>query len=144
MEVLSFQSAVFRVLNGFSLLERNLGLCISHLKDPTDPASSYEMLQRLSCAGKIKTLRELLDPEMVDVFDAWAESAVSQRAIRNQFAHGCWEYLPLRKESPVGLRLPPWAGDQGFEFSVRALQEIADALESCFHDFMQWRKEHGV
>jgi len=142
-----YQCAVFRVLNCHSLLDLNLGLCIAHLSEPKNPPSAYGALERLSCSGKIEALRKLVPSEMARSLDRWAHTAMNVRAVRNQFAHGVWEYSPLNKSAPVGLRMPPWfaSGDDAeFRFAVSEVETQADEMKACFVTFMEWRRHHSV
>lgn len=142
-----FQCAVFEILNYHSLLDLNLGLCIAHLKNPDSPRSEYANLATPSCAAKIAMLRKLVSPEMTESLELWAQEASRVRALRNQFAHGVWEYLPARESEPIGLRMPPWFvadDDLKCRYSVSDIQSLAQEMKVCFDQFMSWRRAHTV
>ncbi len=147
-EEAKYYRSVVDVLNYHSLLDLNIGLCISHLKYPEDPTKAHKMLGRVSCGAKIEELNKLLQPgDMKLSFEEWACRSPEIRALRNSFAHGVWEYLPLRKTTPVGLKIAAWEpfrdGVQ-HEMSVSELEDIAQEVHDYFQDFMAWRKSYGV
>lgn len=144
---LDYQCAVFNVLNYHSLLDMNLGHCIAHLSKPENPESEYTKIEKMSCSAKIDALRKLSRPEMIDSYEIWAKDASRVRAVRNHFAHGVWEYLPMHPSEPVGLRMPPWYAPVDCikaRYSVEEIQSLAQEIQECFEHFMEWRREHAV
>lgn len=145
----AFHMAVFNVLNVHSLLDLNLGLCLSHLSNFENPREAYEWLGRLSCAQKIEELGRLtVAMPCGSAFDGWREKASAVRALRNRFAHGVWSYLPLSKDAPVQLEVPPWVSrenqDRKWSMSISELELMAQDVQSCFQEFMSWRKKFKV
>jgi hypothetical protein len=60
-----------------------------------------------------------------------------------------WEYLPLRKDAPLGFRIPPWReetimGDNQGNMRIENLEADAARIEKVFNDFMAIRKKYGV
>lgn len=143
-----FHQAVFETLNAFSYLDLNLGLCLSHLKCQEDPQSTYTWLSSMSCAQKIEELEKLVsNSEIGQSYSAWSRSSPRIRAIRNSFAHGVWEYLPTRREKPVGLKLPAWVridAEIPSSLSINELEAMAADLNQHFQEFLEWRRRSGV
>jgi hypothetical protein len=142
-----FHRAVFDILDIHSRLDLNLGLCIVHLTHPEEPSKAYEDLRKLSSFGKIEALRRIVKKETANSFEQWRQNAVEVRAIRNEFAHGVWEYLPANSDAPVGLRMPPWfSRDDRVQarFAVTEIQELALEAKACFDDFVKWRRNWSI
>ena len=141
--------ALFEVMNTHSMLDHNLGLCLSHLRTPGSPTESHKYLSTRSCAQKIDALLELLResfPQAAQSFEAWAEQASSMRAIRNTFAHGSWEILPMR-DRPIGVRIPKWVSNTeeiSNEFTIEEMEDIASQMQAHFRSFMSWRRSNKL
>jgi len=151
-----FTSALARLLKYFNLLEENIGLCIAHLVNSSNPKASYPLLARMTAEQKMDRLREIFvsgeviaDNVSILEFEEWFELAARARSIRNRYVHGHWEYLPMRSQKPVGVRAPAWMREKlGHEaeetMSLTDLEAVVDEMESVFDGFMRIRKKHGL
>ena len=141
-----YHRAVFDVLNITSLLDLNLGFCIAVIEKPGESRSAYSRLSAMSCADKIQHLGMLVcESDSFPSYRSWAKRADTVRAIRNSFAHGVWEYLPLHPDAPIGLETPPWFSDHRPErFSIDEIESTAVEVHEYFTSFMSWREENGV
>ncbi len=109
-------AALEKILRNYNFLELNLGLCLRFLVSPKDPSASHKYLKRVGVTGAIKRLQKLLgECEQVpdtSEFQEWMVHAEEIRHLRNYYVHAAWEYLPLRKEAPLGFRIPPWRNEE--------------------------------
>jgi len=147
-----FEKALVRLIQSFNYIDTNIGLCISHLLNPSDPTKSYPSLAKMTAEKRIKKLKNLLEDTNIAVsenarteFMMWYESAVNVRNIRNRYVHGNWEFLPLRHEHPISVSAPPWMrkplGPLASEsMSLSQLEIIVDEVEDVFQKFMQFRR----
>lgn len=103
-------AALGKIVRNFNLLELNIGLCLRYLENPSAPNASHKFLNKAGMPQAIKRLKKLLDecelvPDTIE-FDEWMVRTEKIRALRNYYVHAIWEYLPLRKEAPLGFRIP--------------------------------------
>ncbi len=151
-----FEKALVRLIRSFNYLDTNVGLCISHLENPSDPVKSYPSLANMTAEQRINRLKRLFESHDIAVEDdaraelvAWYARAAKARATRNRYVHGNWEYLPLRHEKPVGVSAPVWMkkklGPLATEtMSLDELDAVADEVEAALHELTRLRKKHGV
>jgi hypothetical protein len=152
-----FCRAIAKLLRNFNLLDTNIGLCLSHLLEPNDPQSSYPRLSRMTSQARFEELRRLVIegavalPKRTDhaPFEQWFEDATWARELRNRFFHGNWEYLPHRKEGPVGVSAPAWMRERLGLFAeermtLASLEALADRVADIFDRFMQIRRTYGI
>lgn len=141
-----FHRAVFDVLNNHSLLDHNLGLCISFLKNPKNPEATHSWLSTQSFANKISELAKLLGGSSLDSYNDWADRAASMRIRRNSYAHGIWSYLPPQ-ERAVEFLLPNWIlrpDDLPERMTITEVEEMAYEAHNHFKEFMSWRRANNV
>ena len=146
-------AALGKIVRNFNYLELNLGLCLRFLENPGDPEASHKYLNRVSTPQIIERLKKLLDecehiPD-TDEFDEWMVRTEEIRALRNYYIHATWEYLPLRKEAPLGFRIPPWRKEsiQGRDQGIMRIEDLeadADRVELAFKEFMTIREKYSV
>lgn len=151
-----FEKALVRLIQCFNYLDTNVGLCIAHLSEPTEPTKAYSALSNMTAEKRIGRLKELLEASDIDItpnvrreLSVWYENAAHVRSIRNRYVHGNWEFLPLRHEQPVGVSAPPWMKDQlgplaNETMSLEQLEITANEVEAAFKEFMRLRKQLGV
>lgn len=146
-------TALGKILRNFNFLELNLGLCLSFLENPSDPAVSHKYLNREGMPAIIKKLKNLIDecehiPDSHE-FQEWMVRAEEIRVLRNYYVHATWEYLPSRHDAPLAFRIPPWrkerirGSDQG-RMLIEDLEADAHRIEAVFNEFMAIRKKYGV
>jgi len=96
-----------------------------------------------------KHLAECKHISDISAFEIWALRAEEIRPLRNYYVHATWDYLPLRKESPLEFRIPPWrkeqikGGSQG-AMRIEALEADAERIEAVFEEFLSLRRQYGV
>jgi hypothetical protein len=140
--------ALGKILRYFNLLELNLGLCIRWLEHPGEVELSHAWLAKSSVQEKVERFcrlvreRDLLEDQ--SELDAWYQAARDIRELRNFYAHGTWEYLPLCKDAPVGFRIPPWRsesiqGNASPRMTLESLQADAEATQAVFEQFLRLR-----
>jgi len=146
-------SALGKILRNYNYLELNLGLCLRALENASDPSVSHGYLNRVGMPQAIKRLKKLLDEceYLTDTseFTKWMERANEVRVLRNYYAHATWEYLPLRKEAPVGFRIPPWrrekiGGTDRGQIRIEDLEADAERIELVFEEFMAIRRKYHI
>lgn len=151
-----FERALVRLIQNFNYLDLNVGLCLSHLLNPGKAEDSYPLLAKMTTEKRFSRLKKLFDEDgglavkeaQVD-FSEWYQNAMKVRNIRNRYLHGCWELLPLRTQTPVSLRSPPWMKEKlGSSFhetmSIEELETVADEVGSAFNELMRLRKKYRV
>ena len=145
--------ALGKVLRYFNFLELNLGLCIRSLENPEEPEQSHSELYQSSIKGKLKLFKDLLTTKNLITdqkeFDTWYQEVGDARCIRNYYVHGTWEYLPLRKEKPLGFRIPPWRnedlrGETKLTMSLENLEEDAQQIQAVFEKFVILLRKYGI
>lgn len=146
-------AALGKILRNYNALELNLGLCLRQLENPDDPGVSHTYLYRHGMPQVIKKLSNLLAacehiPD-TRAFQQWMTQADEIRRLRNYYVHAAWEYLPRRKEVPLGFRIPPWRkesirGRQQGTLRLADLEADADRIEQALNEFMANRKQYGV
>jgi len=146
-------SALGKILRYFNLLELNLGLCIRILENPREVERSHSWLARSSLQEKVerfaRLVREMNLVKNPKELDAWQQAVLDARSFRNFYVHGCWEYLPRRKEAPVGFRIPPWRSEEikgsgSPKMSLEDLEADARAVQLVFEQFDGLRRKYGV
>lgn len=146
-------SALGKILRYFNLLELNLGLCIRFLENPGEVEISHSWLAKSSVQEKVDRFTKLVrEKELAKdqrELDDWYEAVAKARCLRNYYVHGTWEYLPLRKEAPVGFRIPPWRSEQinGNSLLLMTFEELevdAAVVQSVFEQFAKLRRKYGV
>ena len=146
-------SALGKLLRNFNLLELNLGLCIRHLQHPGEVEKSHPFLTRSSILEKVTRFADLVQERGLAMetgaLAAWCRSVDEAPSLRNFYVHGTWEYLPLRKDSPLSFRLPPWRteslkGSTYPQMTLKDLEEDANAVEAILNDFFRLRESYGV
>ena len=145
--------ALGKILRNYNFLELNVGLCLRCLENPEDPSASHPYLNKVGMPQAILKLKNLLDScdhiNDTSEFQEWMKLAEETRALRNYYVHGTWEYLPLRSDSPLGFRIPPWRKEviNGSSHGVMKLEDLeadADLIELVFNKFMAIRRKYGV
>lgn len=146
-------AALGKIVRNFNFLEMNLGLCLRFLENRSDPSASHSYLNKAGMTQIIKKLKRLLDecehvPDTHE-FNEWMARAETIRSLRNYYVHSTWEYIPLRKEAPLGFMIPPWRKESilGREEGVMRIEDLeADAkrVELVFQEFMKIRKKYGI
>ncbi len=151
-----FGKEVVRLINYFNLIELNVGLCISFLKNPESPSAVYPALSRMSVEKKIDWLKDLLGSGVFDdrtealiEFNRWYERTTGARAIRNRFIHARWEYLGSHLDQPIEVASPAWmreklGGEVTERLSFRELRVIVNDVASIFGELMHLRTKYGV
>jgi len=146
-------SALGKILRYFNLLELNLGLCIRHIENPGLVEQRHSWLAKSSIQEKINLFTRLVREKALakdeQELDRWYNEVSSARCLRNYYVHGTWEYLPWRKEAPVGFRIAPWRSEQirGSSLHTMTLEQLeadATAVQSVFETFARLRREYGV
>ena len=146
-------AALGKILRNFNFLELNVGLCLRILENPDNPSESHRYLNKVGILEAITKLKRLIDKceKISDTseFHKWIEHAEEIRLLRNYYVHATWEYLPLRKDAPLGFRIPPWRkekimGDIQGNMRIEDLEADAERIEEVFNDFMAIRKKYGV
>lgn len=150
-----FAQALVRLLKYFNLLDRNVGLAISFLENPSDAQASYPTLAKMTAEQKLDRLRKLLlerrtvgDSASTSDLERCIEHAHSARSIRNRYIHGDWSILPVKIEKRVVVEAPPWmhvklGSDAREEMSLADLESVVDELEGVFQEFMRIRRKHN-
>ena len=85
----------------------------------------------------------------ISAFEEWAKRAEEIRPLRNYYVHATWDYLPLRKESPLEFRIPPWRREQiqgrsQSSMQIEDLEADAERIEVIFDEFQSIRRLYGV
>lgn len=146
--------ALLRLLKWANLLELNLGLTISFLINEAAPKDAYPAISKMSLDKKLSKFIELvsndsrLNTKEIDLC-VWKERTDRARFVRNSFVHGYWEVLPMRTDTPISLRLPPWIAEDKSEYSGRGLtivdiEQAADEMGQVFGQFMHFRKKLSI
>ncbi len=147
-----FALAITSLLKSFNFLELNVGLCIAHLENISNPRAIYPELAKMSAEAKLDRLQSLLtkeerliDPIIKSEVIKWFARAHNARYIRNRYVHGHWDYLPLRAERPVEFQAFPWMEDRlgddaRQQMTLADLECVATDLEEVFQAFMRIRK----
>jgi len=147
-----FNSLLVEYLNTFNLLEKNVGLCISHLED-SSTEDVYKSLANTSCEKKIENLYEIVktknllksDGNLKELKD-WCENAHQMRHQRNKYMHGHWSFLP-HLEHGVELNVAPWVKEKygGSErMSFQDLNAIVQEIKECFKQLCDIRRKNGI
>ncbi len=146
-------TALGKILRNFNFLELNLGLCLRALAHPSEPSDSHGFLNRAGMRETIERLKKLLAacehiPD-ISAFEEWAMRAEEIRPLRNYYVHATWDYLPLREESPLEFRIPPWKREQiegrsQGAMRIEDLEADADRIEAIFDEFQSIRRQYGV
>jgi hypothetical protein len=146
-------AALGKIVRNFNLLELNLGLCLRFLENRSDPCASHSFLKKAGMSQTIKKLKKILTacehiPDIHE-FEEWMVRAEEIRTLRNYYVHATWEYLPLRNETPLGFRMPPWRKEtiRGEEEGLMHLEDLesdAKRVENVFKDFMRIRGKYKV
>ena len=151
-----FEKALVALIRSFNYLDTNVGLCISHLSHPSNPAAAYPALAKMTPEKRIERLRKLLgkadlkvEKKVREELSDWYENAAGVRNIRNRYVHGNWEFLPLRHRKPVGVSAPPWMREKlgslaKEKMSLEQLEAVAQEVEAVFQEFMELRRKYGV
>ena len=146
-------AALGTVLRYFNLLELNLGLCIRFLENPKNPERSHPKLARSSIAEKLQRLKDLLVTGGLikdqNEFDNWYKEVGDAKCVRNYYVHGTWEYLPLRRDAPLGFRIPPWRseclrGESELTMRLSELEADAQQIQVVFEKFIALRRKYNV
>ena len=151
-----FSIALAKFLKFFNLLEKSLGLSISHLENPSNPKKSYPKLVASTAEQKIETWlsllvesRKIVKKSHQNELEHWKKAVHELRFFRNLYVHGNWEYLPLRRDAPVGVRFPIWwhekLGEDAFEtMTLGEFESSANEMKMVFNQFMDIRKKHAL
>lgn len=146
-------SALGKILRHFNLLELNLGLCIRSLENPGEVGRSHSWLARSSLQEKAERFSKLVrERDLVEdqrELDDWNQAVLDARSFRNYYVHGGWEYYPLRKQAPIGFRIPPWRaeevrGSSAPTMNLEDLEADAGAVQLVFEQFVRLRRKYGV
>lgn len=143
-------AALGKILRNFNFLELNLGLCLRLLENPDNPVESHDFLYKAGLPKILAKLKEHVDRcthiKDVSEFHEWAERVEGVRKLRNYYVHGTWEYLPSRRNAPLGFRIPPWRterilGNAEGNMRIEELEADAERIEQAFHDFTRIRRK---
>ena len=146
-------TALGKIFRSYNVLKLNLGLCLRTLANPAEVSTSHSFLRRSGMPETINRLRVLLKEcdniSDITAFEQWAQRAESIRTLRNYSVHSTWDYLPLRKESPLEFRIPPWRTEQiggrsQGPMRIEDLEADAERVESVFEEFQMVRRQYGV
>lgn len=151
-----FSVALVRMLRHFNMLELNVGLTVAKLCKWADPESPSPRLSTMSLEKKVVEFRRLSEKCNLIRSDAqreelerWSARVDDVRSVRNVYAHGHWDLLPLRAEHPVSLFAPPWMHKKlgitsEIKMTLGDLQRKALLAENVGRDFMTIRRKLGL
>jgi len=146
-------NALGKILRNFNFLELNIGLCLRFLQNPKKPEEAHAFLKKAGLPEEIQRLKSLIVQnnihDDISEFEKWIMQADEVRQLRNYFAHAIWEYLPLVKDAPLQLNIPPWRaegidGKMRGKMTIEEIEGHAEKVETVFKQFMRIRKKYGI